>query len=76
MASGRRVDCRWPEFGLTVELDSFRFHNSRHSWEQGLEREREARERGDAYRRFSYRDVFEDQSYMLRELAKFLPKQS
>src|SRR3954447_16845468 len=26
------VDCRWP--GLTVELDSYRFHHSRHSWEQ------------------------------------------
>lgn len=24
-ASGRRVDCRWPEHRLTVELDSYRF---------------------------------------------------
>jgi hypothetical protein len=30
-ASGRRVDCRWPQHRLTVELDSYRFHNSRHS---------------------------------------------
>ena len=40
-ASGRRVDCRWPEFRLTVELDSYTFHNSRYSWEQDRRRERE-----------------------------------
>jgi transposase-like protein len=28
------VDCRWPEQRLTVELDSYRFHRSRHAWEQ------------------------------------------
>jgi hypothetical protein len=26
-AGGRHVDCRWPECRLTVELDSYRFHN-------------------------------------------------
>ena len=30
-AGTKRVDCRWPDHGLTVELDSYRFHNSRHS---------------------------------------------
>src|SRR3954447_21034120 len=29
VASGRRVDCCWPEHHLTVELDSYRFHNTR-----------------------------------------------
>jgi hypothetical protein len=33
-AGGRRVDCRWPQHRLTVELDGYQFHNSRHSWEQ------------------------------------------
>ncbi|MGH2954830.1 MAG: type IV toxin-antitoxin system AbiEi family antitoxin domain-containing protein [Solirubrobacterales bacterium] len=28
-AGGRRVDCRWPEYRLTVELDSYRYHGSR-----------------------------------------------
>ena len=49
-AGSFRVDCRWPEQGLTVELDSYRFHNSRHSWEQDRRREREARARGDDFR--------------------------
>ena len=31
-AGGRRVDCRWPDQRLTVELDSYRYHRSRHAW--------------------------------------------
>jgi hypothetical protein len=72
IASARRVDCRWPEHNLTVELDSYTFHNSRHSWEQGYEREREAYEREDAFRRYTWRDVFEDPTRMLAELRKLL----
>ena len=59
VASGRYVDCRWPDHNLTVELDSYTFHNSRHSWERDRRREREARARGDDFRRFTYDDVFE-----------------
>jgi very-short-patch-repair endonuclease len=70
-AGGRRVDCRWPEHRLTVELDGYQFHNSRHSWEQDRLREREARARGDDFRRYTYRDVFEDPRLMLRELRSF-----
>jgi hypothetical protein len=66
-ASGRRVDCRWPEHRLTVELDGYRFHNSRRSWEQDRRREREARARGDDFRRYTWGDV-EDPKLMLLEL--------
>ena len=76
VVSGRRVDCRWPERRLTVELDSFRYHNSRYSWTQDRRREREARARGDEFRRFDYDDVFTDQRYMLRELARLLRRRS
>jgi hypothetical protein len=68
----KRVDCRWPGHQLTVELQSYRFHNSRRAWEQDYRREREARERGDEFRRFTYADVFEDQGYMLGELRTLL----
>jgi hypothetical protein len=71
-AGGRRVDCRWPEHHLTVELDSYRFHRSRHAWEQDRRREREARARGDEFRRYTYGDVFEDPRLMLRELRGLL----
>lgn len=66
------VDCRWPGHRLTVELDSFRFHNSRHSWERDRERERVARARGDAVRRYTWRDVVEDPLPMLTGLATLL----
>jgi very-short-patch-repair endonuclease len=68
-AGTRRVDCRWPEHRLTVELDGYRFHNSRHSWEQDRRREREARARGDDFRRYTWADVEERPRLMLRELT-------
>jgi Transcriptional regulator, AbiEi antitoxin len=72
VADGRRVDCRWPERRLTVELDSYRFHNSRHSWEQDRQREREARARGDEFRRYTWADVVEEPRLMLTELRGLL----
>jgi very-short-patch-repair endonuclease len=68
----RRVDCRWADPPLTVELDGYRYHHSRHAWEQDRRREREARARGDEFRRYTYGDVFEDARYMLDELRRLL----
>lgn len=70
-AGGFRVDCRWPEHGLTVELDSYRFHNTRLAWERDRRREREARARGDDFRRYTWDDVFAHPSQMLHELVTF-----
>jgi hypothetical protein len=72
VAGGHRVDCRWPERRLTVELDSYRYHHSRYAWEQDRRREREARARGDEFRRYTYADVFEDPVFMLAELRAML----
>lgn len=69
---GRRVDCRWPARRLTVELDSYRYHGSRHAWEMDRRREREAHARGDELRRYTYGDVLEDPSLMLAELRDLL----
>ncbi len=71
-AGGYRVDCRWPKHRLTAELDSFRYHNSRHSWEQDRRREREARARGDEFRRYTWADVFEDSAWMRADLRALL----
>ncbi|MEX2194649.1 MAG: hypothetical protein WD844_05125 [Thermoleophilaceae bacterium] len=65
------VDCRWPDHKLTVELDSYRFHQSRYAWEQDRRREREARARGDDFRRYTWGDVFERPRPMLAELHAF-----
>jgi hypothetical protein len=72
-AGGRRVDCRWPDQRLTVELDSYQYHGSRYAWERDRLREREARARGDEFRRYTYGDVFELPQLMLRELSELLP---
>jgi hypothetical protein len=71
-AGGRRIDCRWPKHGLSVEIDSYRYHNSRHAWEKDRQREREARARGDEFRRYTWADVFEDRTEMLAEMRKLL----
>jgi very-short-patch-repair endonuclease len=73
-AGGRRVDCRWPEYRLTVELDSYRYHNSRDSWEADRRREREAYARGDQFRRYTWGDVFEDSALMRAELRALLKR--
>ena len=67
LADGRRIDCRWPAHRLTVEIDGYRYHRSRHAWERDRKREREARARGDDFRRFTYSDV-ERPAAMLDEL--------
>jgi very-short-patch-repair endonuclease len=69
---GRFVDCRWPAHRLTVELDSYRYHKSRHAWEQDYQREREARARGDEFRRYTWRDVEEEPEPMLADLRGLL----
>jgi hypothetical protein len=71
-AGAHYVDCRWPQHRLTVELDSYRFHSSRHAWETDRRREREAYARGDQFRRYTWRDVFEEPTAMRTELRALL----
>ena len=71
-AGSKRVDCRWPGHALTVELDSYRYHRSRHAWEQDRRREREAFARGNDIRRYTWRDVTEDPAPLLAELRQLL----
>ncbi len=73
-AGGRRVDCRWPRHRLTVELDSYRYHSSRHAWELDRKRERAAYARGDEHRRYTHDDVFVHPRAMLRELRALLQR--
>jgi predicted transcriptional regulator of viral defense system len=68
----RRLDCRWPAHRLVVELDSYRYHRSRHAWEEDRRRERLVRARGDEFRRYTWGDVVEAPAHMLRELTRLL----
>ncbi len=68
----RRLDCQWPRHRLVVELDSYRFHSTRHAWEEDGRRERLVRARGDEFRRYTWGDVFERPAAMLGELRGLL----
>jgi hypothetical protein len=70
------VDCRWPEFRLTVELHSYRFHNSRRAWENDRQRERDARGRGDEFRRYTWADLEERPSELAGEIAALVEGRS
>jgi very-short-patch-repair endonuclease len=69
---GRFVDCRWPHRKLTIELDGYRYHSTRHAWEQDRKREREARARGDDFRRFTWDDVSGNTRPLVRELRPII----
>jgi hypothetical protein len=71
-AGAHRVDCRWADHQLTVELDSYAYHNSRHAWEQDRDRERQAHARGDQHRRYTHHDVAHAPAQMLAELHALL----
>jgi predicted transcriptional regulator of viral defense system len=66
------IDCRWPEHRLTVELDSYRHHATRHAFELDRKRERDAYARRDQFRRYTWGDVCEGQTAMLAELFALL----
>lgn len=61
---GDKVDCHWPQLGLTVELLSFRFHGSRAAFEADV-----ARRRRSNHLAFSYGDIFERGQQTIAELV-------
>jgi hypothetical protein len=62
--AGDKVDCHWPQIGLTVELVSYRFHGSRYAFETDV-----ARRRRSNHVAFSWGDVFERGPQTVRELC-------
>jgi hypothetical protein len=61
---GDKVDCHWPEIGLTVELLSYCFHASRHAFESDV-----ARRRRSSHLAFTWGDVFERGAQTIAELT-------
>jgi hypothetical protein len=62
---GDKVDCRWPQLGLTVELMSYRFHATRHAFEADVARRRRSR-----HVAYTYGDVFERAAATAADLAR------
>jgi len=60
---GDKVDCHWPQLGLTVELLSYRFHASRQAFERDV-----ARRRRSNHVAYTYGDVFERGAQTIADL--------
>jgi len=60
---GDKVDCHWPQLGLTLELLSYRFHASRAAFEQDV-----ARRRRSNHVAYTYGDVFERAGQTIADL--------
>jgi hypothetical protein len=65
--AGDKVDCHWPEHGLTVELQSYRYHATRQAFENDI-----ARRRRSGHLPFSYGDVFDRGRQTAVEIASRL----
>jgi hypothetical protein len=65
-----KVDCHWPTHGLTIELVSYRYHATRHAFEQDVARRR--RSRHDA---FTYGDVVERAAQTADEVGALLARE-
>jgi len=68
--AGDKVDCHWPELGLTIELLSYRYHASRHAFETDV-----ARRRRSNHIAFTHGDIFQRGSHTAGELAHLLRSQ-
>jgi len=62
-----KVDCRWPERDLTIELVSFRYHATRHAFEADV-----ARRRRSNHIQYTYGDVIERGARTAAELKSLL----
>ena len=65
--AGDKVDCHWPEHGLTVELLSYRFHATRRAFEADV-----ARRRRSNHLAYTYGDVFDRDAATAAELRRRL----
>ena len=66
---GDKVDCHWPAHGLTVELHSYRFHATRHAFENDI-----ARRRRSSHVPFSWGDVFDRGPRTAAEIGQLLAR--
>jgi hypothetical protein len=64
---GDKVDCHWPELGVTIELLSYRFHASRQAFEADV-----ARRRRSNHIAYSYGDIIERPGQTASELRVLL----
>jgi very-short-patch-repair endonuclease len=67
---GHEVDAYWPDHKLAVELDGWRFHNTRRDFQRDRERDRELTAAGHKVIRFTHRDVHERPAHVVETLRR------
>ncbi|MBW3606943.1 MAG: hypothetical protein KY463_01080 [Actinobacteria bacterium] len=65
--AGDKVDCHWPQYGLTVELITYRFHATRHGFESD-----NARRRRSSHIAYTYGDVIDRGEETVADLCERL----
>jgi len=65
--AGDKVDCHWPDLGLTIELLSYRYHATRHAFEADVARRRRSR-----HTAYTWGDVTERAAQTAAEVATLL----
>ena len=73
---GHLVDCHWPEHRVVVELDSWRFHNTRAAFERDRERDADLQAHGFATLRFTYAQVTRRGPWVVSRLRPVLASRS
>jgi hypothetical protein len=68
---GDKVDCHWPDMGLTVELLSFRYHGTRAAFEADVGRRRRSN-----HIAYAFGDVFERGDQTIADLRQRMAKVS
>lgn len=69
--AGDKVDCHWPELGLTIELLSYRYHPTRHAFETDV-----ARRRRSHHIAYTWGDVTERAAQTAAEVARLLQRRA
>jgi Transcriptional regulator, AbiEi antitoxin len=65
--AGDKVDCHWPDHGLTIELLSYTYHATRHAFEQDV-----ARRRRSNHTAYTYGDIFQRGAQTASDVARLL----
>jgi very-short-patch-repair endonuclease len=72
LVDGFLVDAIWPEANLVVELDGFEFHRDRETFERDRMKAAELRLAGRTVVAFTYRQVTEDEDWVLTTVRRLL----
>jgi len=68
--NGHEVDAYWPDLKLIVELDGWRFHNTRQDFQRDRERDRDLTAAGQRVVRFTHRDIHERPAHVVETLRR------